>query len=163
MSQSAPLTPAPLKPAPPKQERAAARPRPLSPHLSIWKWGPHMAVSIAHRASGVMLATLGTAMFVWWLAALASGPESYANFHYWVVSRDDDAIVGGVANALALIVAIGLTLAFFTHLGNGVRHLFLDIGAGYELRRNKLGALAVFAFGVTATAITWAFVFMKGL
>ena len=26
--------------------------RPLSPHLQIWKWGPHMLVSILHRITG---------------------------------------------------------------------------------------------------------------
>jgi succinate dehydrogenase / fumarate reductase cytochrome b subunit len=63
--------------------QSSARPqsRPLSPHLSIWKWGPHMLVSILHRICGVVLATVGTVMFVWWLAALAGGADSYASFH----------------------------------------------------------------------------------
>ena len=26
--------------------------RPLSPHLQVWRWGPHMLVSILHRATG---------------------------------------------------------------------------------------------------------------
>ena len=30
--------------------------RPLSPHLTIWKWGPAMAVSIIHRVTGNGLA-----------------------------------------------------------------------------------------------------------
>ena len=143
--------------------RTGARPRPLSPHLTIWKWGPHMAVSIAHRVCGVVMATVGTAMFIWWLAALASGPESYGVFHRWVVSAPADATgMIKVINILAKIVAVGLTLTFFTHMANGVRHFVMDLGAGYELRRNKLGAMAVFAFGVAATVVTWAFVFMKG-
>ncbi|MAO97041.1 MAG: succinate dehydrogenase, cytochrome b556 subunit, partial [Citromicrobium sp.] len=25
--------------------------RPLSPHLQIWKWGPHMFTSILHRVT----------------------------------------------------------------------------------------------------------------
>ena len=33
--------------------------RPLSPHLTIWTWGPHMAVSILHRISGQGLAFVG--------------------------------------------------------------------------------------------------------
>ncbi len=136
--------------------------RPLSPHLSIWKWGPHMAVSIAHRVSGVALATLGTAIFVWWLVALAGGPASYAVFHRWIVGDAGAEGLVHAANLLALLVALGLSLAFFTHLGNGVRHFFLDIGANYELRTNKTSSYAVFAFGVTATVLLWAYVFMKG-
>ena len=42
--------------------------RPLSPHLTIWKWGPHMLVSILHRITGAGLAIVGGAAFVWWLA-----------------------------------------------------------------------------------------------
>ena len=33
--------------------------RPLSPHLSIWKWGPAMLVSILHRVSGDGMALVG--------------------------------------------------------------------------------------------------------
>ena len=54
--------------------------RPLSPHLSIYKWGPHMLVSILHRVTGAALATVGAAAFVWWLVAAASGAEAYATF-----------------------------------------------------------------------------------
>ena len=138
----------------------AARARPLSPHLSIWKWGPHMAVSIAHRVCGVVMATVGTGVFLWWLAALAAGPASYAMFHDWIVRAPDGAL--SITVLLARIVAIGLTLTLFTHMGNGVRHLVMDLGAGFELRRNKASALAVFAFGVVATALIWALILTKG-
>ena len=142
--------------------RPAARARPLSPHLTIWRWGPHMLVSILHRVCGVVLATVGTGMFVWWLAALASGPESYAVFYRWVVDSGDDAVIPSLFNGLTLVVAIGLSYAFFQHLANGVRHFVLDLGAGYELRVNKLGALATIAFAVIATAAMWAIIFTKG-
>ena len=33
--------------------------RPLSPHLQVWKWGPHMLVSILHRVTGSGMATVG--------------------------------------------------------------------------------------------------------
>ena len=39
--------------------------RPLSPHLSIWKWGPHMLVSILHRVTGSGMATVGLAVLLW--------------------------------------------------------------------------------------------------
>ncbi len=145
--------------------QSSARPqsRPLSPHLSIWKWGPHMLVSILHRVCGVVMATVGTVVFVWWLAALAGGPDSYAGFHYWVVKETDGNSLGWAANLLAKIVAVGLTWAFFQHLANGIRHFILDIGAGYELKINKMGAIATIAFSVTATALTWAYIVTKGM
>ena len=33
--------------------------RPMAPHLQIWKWGPHMAVSILHRVTGDGMALTG--------------------------------------------------------------------------------------------------------
>ena len=137
--------------------------RPLSPHLTVWKWGPHMLVSILNRMCGVALATVGTVMFVWWLAALAGGADSYATFHYWVVTQTDGSLLAKTANIIAKITAVGLTWAFFQHLANGIRHFILDIGAGYELKINRMGALATIAFSVTATALTWAYIFTKGM
>ena len=54
--------------------------RPRAPHLQVYKWGPAMAVSILHRVSGDGLAIVGAGMFLWWLGALAAGPDAYAAF-----------------------------------------------------------------------------------
>ena len=135
-----------------------ANARPLSPHLSIWRWGPHMLVSILHRACGVVLATVGTGVFVWWLAALASGPESSAVFQHWVIQRNNDAIVPRIANGFFTVAAVGLTWAFFQHLANGVRHFVMDLGAGYELKANKTFAVATMVFAVVATVALWAYI-----
>ena len=121
-----------------------------------------MAISIVNRVCGVGMATLGTAMFVWWLAALAGGPESYATFRYWVVNADDTGSAGWVVNIVAKVVSIGMTWAFFTHLGNGVRHFWMDLGAGFELKRNRAGAIGVFLFGIVATGLTWGYILGKG-
>ena len=91
--------------------------RPLSPHLTIWKWGPHMLVSILHRITGTGLAVLGGGMFLWWLTAAAGGDESYTTFMAW-------------ASEWMLIIWIGLTWALFQHLFSGLRHFVMDIGAG---------------------------------
>lgn len=121
-----------------------------------------MAVSILHRATGVMMATVGTVVFVWWLVALAAGPDSYATFYSWIVRAAPDAsALPRIANVLARLAAIGLSWAFFQHLANGVRHLFLDIGANFELRGNKRSSLATIAFALAATVVLWAFIFLR--
>jgi succinate dehydrogenase / fumarate reductase cytochrome b subunit len=124
--------------------------RPLSPHLGIYRWGPHMLVSILHRATGVAMAIVGMPILLWWLAAIAGGAERYATFSWFFTQ-----LAGG---AIGYLVGIGMTLALFLHMGNGVRHLFLDTGALFELRRNKLSSLAVLAFGATATILFWFYV-----
>lgn len=108
-----------------------------------------MAVSILHRATGSGMATVGTGLFVWWLVALAYGPDAYATF------QDVFTLQNGQLNILGYIVGIGLSLSFFQHMASGVRHLFLDAGANFELRSNKRSALTTFAFSILATAIFW--------
>lgn len=120
--------------------------RPLSPHLTIWKWGPHMLVSILHRTTGVGLATVGAAAFVCWLVALASGPEAYATFQFWAT------------HWIGIVVAVGLTWAFWQHTLSGIRHFALDIGAGYELSVNKFWSVMTLVGSILLTALSWAFI-----
>lgn len=122
---------------------AAAHPRPLSPHLGIWRWGPHMLVSILHRVTGGGLAVVGLGVLTWWLVALATGTEAYAAF------------LGAAGRPLGLVVLIGLSWAFFQHLLSGIRHLVMDSGAGFELRTNRLFAVLTIAASVFLTALTW--------
>ena len=61
---------------------AIAKQRPLSPHLTVWRWGPHMAVSILHRMTGAALSIAGLSILTWWLFAIAQGPDAFA--HSWM-------------------------------------------------------------------------------
>jgi succinate dehydrogenase / fumarate reductase cytochrome b subunit len=131
--------------------------RPLSPHLTIWKWGPHMLVSILHRATGTALALGGGVLLVWWLMALAGGEASYAKFLDLMTSDGS-----GRLNFIPALVLVGLTWSFLQHLCSGVRHLVLDTGAGYELKVNKTGALATMAVSITLTLIIWGSIFLRG-
>ena len=129
--------------------------RPLSPHLTIWRWGPHMLVSILHRATGDGMAVVGSVLLVWWLAALAAGQEAYATF------RDVFTTDTGALNIVGYVVGIGLTLSLFQHMMSGIRHLVLDTGAGYELKRNKNYALLTMIASVVLTAAFWLYLGMK--
>ncbi len=130
--------------------------RPLSPHLTIWKWGPHMLVSILHRVTGVALTAGGGIIFAAWLACAAAGPKEYAAFYAWVA----DGRTGGqhLVNILARLVGVGLTWAVFQHMCTGVRHFVLDTGAGYELNTNRLGSMATILVSVLATALFWGYI-----
>ena len=118
--------------------------RPLSPHLSIWKWGPAMLVSILHRVSGDGMALVGLPVLLWWLGALAGGPRSYEAFTWFATT-----IPG-------YVVLVGLSWAFFNHLCSGVRHFVLDIGAGYEVDANNRWSVVTTAGGIVLTAAFWA-------
>ncbi|MEO7563995.1 MAG: succinate dehydrogenase, cytochrome b556 subunit [Sphingomicrobium sp.] len=125
---------------------AAVHPRPLSPHLGIWRWGPHMLVSILHRITGGGLAVVGLAVLTWWLVALAKGPEAYATF------------LGAAGHPLGLIVLIGLSWAFFQHLLSGMRHLVMDSGAAFELGINKTLAILTIVGSLALTAALWFYI-----
>jgi succinate dehydrogenase / fumarate reductase cytochrome b subunit len=125
--------------------------RPLSPHLTIWRWGPHMLVSILHRVTGSGLATVGAIGLVWWLVAAASGEEAYATFTAWATSW------------IGIVIGIGLTWALFQHSLSGLRHFVMDIGAGFEIRRNKFWALMTLAGSITLTALLWLYIALERL
>ena len=132
--------------------------RPLSPHLTIWKWGPHMLVSILHRATGMALAIGGGLIFTWWLTAAAMSPLAYRIFYRWVVEADPagaTAPLQHITNMLAILVGVGLSWSFFQHMASGLRHFVLDTGAGYELKTNRRWAIATMVFSVLATVLFW--------
>jgi succinate dehydrogenase / fumarate reductase cytochrome b subunit len=118
--------------------------RPLSPHLSIWKWGPAMLVSILHRVSGDGLALVGLPVLLWWLGALAGGPAAY------------DTFTGYATTIPGIIVLVGLSWALFNHFCSGVRHFVLDVGAGYEVDANNRWSVFTTAAGVALTVAFWA-------
>lgn len=124
---------------------AAVRERPLSPHLTVWRWGPHMLVSILHRITGAGLTLVGLPVLVWWLTAIAAGPEAYSVFAF------------AASHPVGLFILIGLTWAFFQKTFAGIRHLVMDTGMGFELRANKIGALATLVGSVILTALVWAY------
>jgi succinate dehydrogenase / fumarate reductase cytochrome b subunit len=123
--------------------------RPLSPHLQVWRWGPHMLVSILHRATGDGMAIVGLGVLVWWLGALASGPEAYATF------------LSVMGHPIGMLVLVGLSWAFFTHMMSGMRHFVMDIGAGYELDINKFWSIASPVIAIVLTAGFWALILTK--
>ena len=123
--------------------------RPMAPHLQVWKWGPHMAISILHRITGDGMATVGLGVLLWWLGAMAGGPDAYATF---------ESVMG---SPIGMIVLVGLSWAFFTHMMSGLRHFVLDIGAGYELDTNKMWSIAAPLIALFLTAALWAVIFLN--
>jgi succinate dehydrogenase / fumarate reductase cytochrome b subunit len=130
-----------LATTPPKPDR------PISPHLSHYKWGPAMLVSILHRATGDGMAIVGFILFTWWLASLAGGKESYDWFLSWFTRPG--------WNILGYIVGVGLTFALFQHMMSGIRHLVMDTGAGFELKTNKTGAVMTLVASTILTILFW--------
>ena len=121
----------------------ASHPRPLSPHLQVYRWQLTSVLSILHRLAGIFL-SLGVVPLVGWLVAAAAGPA-------WFDRAQD--IAGSVIGRTLLFL---WTAAFFYHLLNGLRHLAWDVGWGFELSTTyRTGWLVFFVSGVL-TIVAWA-------
>jgi len=101
-----------------------------------------MTLSILHRMTGVAL-SIGLVALVVWLESIAAGGDSYS-------------MVAGLMGTLpGKLLLLGWCLSFFFHLANGVRHLFWDVGLGFELRQANASAWFVVVATVVMTAVYW--------
>jgi succinate dehydrogenase / fumarate reductase cytochrome b subunit len=123
--------------------------RPLSPHLSIWRFHITMVVSIMHRITGVGL-YFGALIATAWALSLAGGPVTYNNF------------LGVLGSPLGKLVLLGLTASMFFHLGNGIRHIVWDMGEGFQLKTAEFSAWLLIGFTVAATVFTWVLAYLTG-
>ena len=114
--------------------------RPLSPHVTVYKWGYTMTLSILHRISGIALFGALIVMIVW-LMAVARGPLSYAEAMSTLASAP-----------FKCLIAIAL-LALCYHFFNGLRHLAWDIGLGFERAQARRSAVIVVIVTLLAFAI----------
>jgi succinate dehydrogenase / fumarate reductase, cytochrome b subunit len=120
--------------------------RPTSPHLTVYRWQITMILSILHRATGVALYA-GTALIIGFLVIMSYAPMHFEQMHECLAS-----IPGR-------LILFGWTLAFFYHFYNGLRHLFWDMGKGFEIASvNRSGWLSLFATLVSTLGV-WAYAY----
>ena len=122
--------------------RAAAKPRPLSPHLTVYRWPVTMTMSILHRVTGGAL-YFGTLLVAWWLTA-AAGPQSYFDF------------VNGIFGSwFGRLVLFGYTWALGHHMLGGIRHFVWDTAVAMEKRTASKIAWANVVASVLLTLAIW--------
>ena len=119
-----------------------SRQRPLSPHLQIYKPQLTSLLSILHRATGVAL-SIGSVILVSWVVALYLGETAYSSYSMIINSW------------FGKLVLFGFTFGLFYHLSNGIRHLFWDVGYGYDLKVAYTSGSLVIISSLTLTIVTW--------
>ena len=119
-----------------------ARPRPLSPHLEIYRWQIGSTLSILHRLTGIALAA-GLLALCYWLVALAADQSAY------------DGAMRVLRSTPGMLLLAAFAFAFFYHLLNGVRHLFWDIGRGYERAQRHASGWLVVAASIALSVAIW--------
>lgn len=120
----------------------ASNNRPLSPHLQVYKPQLTTFMSITHRATGIALA-VGTLMLVSWLIAAATGESAF---------NEVQAFLGSIIGRLLLL---GWSFALFYHMCNGLRHLFWDMGKGFEIETAYMTGRIVIAASILLTIGAW--------
>lgn len=122
------------------------KPRPLSPHLQIYKPIPTMVMSIAHRITGGAL-YFGTLIVAWWITA-AAGSESYYDF-----------VSGVIGSWLGRLILFGYTWALMFHMLGGIRHLVWDTASYMEKHTATKLAWATLIGSIILTILIWVAVF----
>lgn len=120
----------------------ATRQRPLSPHMTIYRWPITMTMSILHRITGSAL-YFGTLLVVWWLVSAATS-ESYFDLVSWVFG-----------SWIGRIVLFGYTWVLVHHMFGGIRHLIWDTGAAMEKHTASKLAWATVAASIMLTLLIW--------
>ena len=120
-----------------KQQR-----RPLSPHLQVYSFALTMAMSIAHRITGVGLYA-GTLLLAWWLIAAATSASAFVSVT-WFIST----IIGR-------LILFGFTWALFHHMLGGVRHFIWEAGYGMDHPQREYLAQATLVGGLVLTVLVW--------
>jgi succinate dehydrogenase / fumarate reductase cytochrome b subunit len=119
------------------------RPRPTSPHLSIYRPTITMAMSIAHRISGAAL-YLGVLLLAWFLIAASTDAATFGMFSAFIES-----FVGR-------LILFLFSWALFHHLIGGLRHIIWDAGYGLDAPLRDQLAWTTLIGGFALTIVVWA-------
>ena len=113
---------------------------PLSPHIQIYKWHISSLVSISHRITGII--NIIAITFICLLASLLVFGESNYEYIYLFLS-----------SLLGKFIILGITWSFSFQALSEIRHLFMDLGYGFELKTTKITGLLVIFGSVILTVI----------
>ncbi len=129
--------------------------RPTSPHLQIYKWNICSITSIMHRLTGVIL-YLSIVTISWYIVYYTYQINTLESMEHC------DCPMNEIFKQLFLLASIGVTFSLYYHFCNGIRHLFWDLGKGFELKTAQRNGLIVIGSSLTLTALTiGAVIFLK--
>ena len=118
---------------------------PLSPHIQIYNWHISSLISISHRITGIINITIIT-LICFWAALLLLG-----NTNYELIQKFFETFFGK-------FVIVGTAWSFSFQILSEIRHLFWDLGLGFELKTSNITGLVVI-FGSFVLTI---FIFILG-
>ena len=115
---------------------------PLSPHLQIYRWQTSSLISITHRITGI-LNFLGLIFISAWISSAGISENLFECFSVFLKSF------------IGRFILIGFTWSISYHLLSGIRHLFWDLGYGYEIKTANFSGILVILSSLILTIVLW--------
>jgi succinate dehydrogenase cytochrome b subunit len=119
------------------------RPRPLSPHLSIYRLTLTMVMSGMHRITGLALYA-GVLLLAWFLLATSMDAAAF------------DTASGFLNSIIGKLILLGFTWALFHHMLGGIRHFIWDAHYGMGDPEREWLAMGTLIGGLALTIVIWA-------
>ena len=113
---------------------------PLSPHIQIYNWHISSLVSISHRITGIINIIIIT-LICFWVALLLLGNTNY------------DLIQKFFETYLGKFFIVGTVWSFSFQALCEIRHLFWDLGYGFEIKTSNITGLLVIVGSVVLTIL----------
>ena len=113
---------------------------PISPHIQIYNWHISSLVSISHRITGIINFFTITLIGIW-IASLLLGEQNYQNINLFLSSF------------LGKFFCLGIIWSFSFQMLSEIRHLFMDLGYGFEQKTTKITGLIVLIGSFPLTVI----------
>ena len=113
---------------------------PLSPHIQVYRWQISSLVSISHRITGI-INIIAISLICLWISLIF-----FSESNYETINLLFNSMVGK-------FIILGITWSFSFQILSEIRHLFMDLGYGFELRTTKISGIIVIFGSVILTII----------
>jgi len=115
---------------------------PLSPHIQIYSWNISSLISISHRIIGVINIFVLTFVCLW-IFLLLLGETNYDYIKFFLQS------------IFGKFTILGIIWSFNFQILSELRHLFWDLGYGFELKTSKITGLVVIFGSIIFTILIY--------
>ena len=113
---------------------------PLSPHIQVYRWQISSLVSISHRITGI-INIIAISLICLWISLIFFSESNYETINLLLNSM------------VGKFTILGITWSFSFQILSEIRHLFMDLGYGFELRTTKISGMIVIFGSVILTII----------
>jgi len=113
---------------------------PLSPHIQVYRWQISSLVSISHRITGI-INIIAISLICLWISLIFFSESNYETINLLLNSM------------VGKFTILGITWSFSFQILSEIRHLFMDLGYGFELRTTKISGIIVIFGSIILTII----------